>query len=63
MRGSPTKVVTEAESPDDLLHKAKKKPGSLSRSRERTGDLSIEPIFFRINIASMSGLRGMAEAG
>jgi uncharacterized protein len=35
----------------------------LAERRERTGDLSIEPIFFRIDIASMSGLRGMAEAG
>jgi nitroimidazol reductase NimA-like FMN-containing flavoprotein (pyridoxamine 5'-phosphate oxidase superfamily) len=35
----------------------------LAERRERTGDLSIEPIFFRIDIASMSGLRGMSEAG
>src|SRR5215472_4097384 len=35
----------------------------LAERRERTRDLSIEPIFFRIEIASMSGLRGMPEAG
>src|SRR5262250_1373448 len=29
----------------------------LAERRERTGDLSIEPLFFRIDIASMSGLR------
>ena len=34
----------------------------LAERRERTSDLSIEPIFFRIDIASMSGLRGMSEA-
>jgi len=35
----------------------------LAERRERTGDLSIEPVFFRIDIASMSGLRGTSEAG
>ena len=35
----------------------------LAQRRERTSDMSIEPIFFRIDIASMSGLRGMSEAG
>lgn len=35
----------------------------LAERREHTSDLSIEPIFFRIDIASMSGLRAMSEAG
>jgi nitroimidazol reductase NimA-like FMN-containing flavoprotein (pyridoxamine 5'-phosphate oxidase superfamily) len=30
--------------------------------RERTSDLAIEPVFFRIDIASMSGLRGVPDA-
>jgi hypothetical protein len=34
----------------------------LAERRERISDLSIEPIFFRIDIASMSGLRGISEA-
>jgi len=33
----------------------------LAERREGTSDLSIEPIFFRIDIASMSGLRGISE--
>ena len=33
----------------------------LAERRERTGDLSIEPVFFRIDIVSMSGLRAMPE--
>jgi uncharacterized protein len=35
----------------------------LAQRREETSDLSIKPVFFRIDIGSMSGLRGMAEAG
>jgi nitroimidazol reductase NimA-like FMN-containing flavoprotein (pyridoxamine 5'-phosphate oxidase superfamily) len=31
----------------------------LAERRERIGDLSIEPVFFRIDIASMIGLRGI----
>jgi len=31
----------------------------LAERRERASDLSIEPVFFRIDIASMSGLRGI----
>jgi nitroimidazol reductase NimA-like FMN-containing flavoprotein (pyridoxamine 5'-phosphate oxidase superfamily) len=34
----------------------------LAERRERISDLSIEPIFFRIDITSMSGLRGISEA-
>ncbi len=34
----------------------------LAERREKTGDLSIEPVFFRIDIVSMSGLRAIAEA-
>src|SRR5262249_1606418 len=34
----------------------------LAERREHTSDLSIEPVFFRIDIASMSGLRGLPEA-
>ena len=34
----------------------------LAERREQTGDLSIEPVFFRIDIKSMSGLRAMPEA-
>ncbi|HXY49338.1 MAG TPA: pyridoxamine 5'-phosphate oxidase family protein [Terriglobales bacterium] len=30
----------------------------LAERRERASDLSIEPVFFRIDISSMSGLRG-----
>jgi len=34
----------------------------LAERREQTGDLSMEPVFFRINIGSMSGLRAIPEA-
>ena len=34
----------------------------LAARREQTSDLSIEPVFFRIDIGSMSGRRAMAEA-
>ena len=34
----------------------------LAERRERTSDLSIEPVFFRIDIGSMTGLRGIPEA-
>ena len=34
----------------------------LAERREGTSDLSIEPIFFRINIESISGLHGLSEA-
>jgi len=34
----------------------------LAERREQTSDLSIEPVFFRIDIESMSGLRAMPEA-
>jgi uncharacterized protein len=34
----------------------------LAERREQTSDVSIENVFFRINIQSMSGLRGMLEA-
>jgi hypothetical protein len=36
--------------------------GGESERREQTSDLSIEPVFFRIDIKSMSGLRAMPEA-
>jgi uncharacterized protein len=36
---------------------------ALAQRREHTSDLAIEPVFFRIDIQSMSGLRGMPEAG
>jgi nitroimidazol reductase NimA-like FMN-containing flavoprotein (pyridoxamine 5'-phosphate oxidase superfamily) len=35
----------------------------LAERRERSSDLSIEPVFFRIEIASMNGLRGIPEVG
>ena len=35
----------------------------LAERRERATDLSIEPVFFHIDIASMSGLRGLPESG
>jgi len=35
----------------------------LAERRESTGDLSIEPVFFRIDIVSISGLRGIPEPG
>jgi uncharacterized protein len=35
----------------------------LAERRKRTSDLSIEPIFFRIDIASMIGLQRVSEAG
>jgi uncharacterized protein len=35
---------------------------ALAERRERTSDLSIEPVFFRIDVALMSGLRGIPEA-
>jgi uncharacterized protein len=31
--------------------------------RERTNDIEIEPVFFRIDIESMTGLQGIPEAG
>jgi|SRR6516225_5286034 len=34
----------------------------LAERRERGSDLSVEPVFFRIDIASISGLRGIPEA-
>jgi uncharacterized protein len=34
----------------------------LAERREQTSDLSIEPVFFRIDISSMSGLRATHEA-
>lgn len=34
----------------------------LAQRREQTSDLSIETIFFRIDISAMSGLRGMPES-
>ena len=34
----------------------------LAERREGTSDLSIQPVFFRIDIASMSGLRAIPEA-
>ena len=34
----------------------------LAERREQTSDLSIEPVFFRLDIGSMTGLRGIAEA-
>jgi uncharacterized protein len=34
----------------------------LAQRREQTSDLSIESVFFRIDIVSMSGLRGIHEA-
>jgi uncharacterized protein len=38
-------------------------PTPLAERREHTSDLSIHPIFFRIDIAFMSGLRAISEAG
>jgi|HubBroStandDraft_2_1064218.scaffolds.fasta_scaffold62218_2 nitroimidazol reductase NimA-like FMN-containing flavoprotein (pyridoxamine 5'-phosphate oxidase superfamily) len=35
----------------------------LAERREQTSDLSIETVFFRIDIGSMSGLHSMPEAG
>jgi uncharacterized protein len=35
---------------------------ALAERREQTSDLSIETVFFRIDITSMSGLRGVPEA-
>ncbi|HXW89842.1 MAG TPA: pyridoxamine 5'-phosphate oxidase family protein [Terriglobales bacterium] len=34
----------------------------MAERREQADDLSIEPVFFRIDIQSMSGLRGIPEA-
>jgi uncharacterized protein len=34
----------------------------LAERREQTGDLAIEPVFFRVDIQSMSGLRASPEA-
>jgi nitroimidazol reductase NimA-like FMN-containing flavoprotein (pyridoxamine 5'-phosphate oxidase superfamily) len=34
----------------------------LAERRERGSDLSVEPVFFRIDIAAISGLRGIPEA-
>ena len=33
----------------------------MAERREQVSDVSIEPVFFRINIESMSGLRGIPE--
>ncbi len=35
---------------------------ALAERREQTGDLSIEPVFFRIDIGSICGLRVLPEA-
>ncbi len=35
----------------------------LAERREQISDLAVEPIFFRIDIESMSGLRSIPEAG
>jgi hypothetical protein len=34
----------------------------LAERREKTSDLAIESVFFRIDIGSMSGLRAIPEA-
>ena len=34
----------------------------LAERREQVGDLSVQPIFFRVDIESMSGLRSIPEA-
>ena len=34
----------------------------LEERREQTDDMSVEPVFFRIDIGSISGLRAMPEA-
>jgi uncharacterized protein len=34
----------------------------MAERRENTSDLEIEPVFFRVDIVSMSGLRGVPEA-
>lgn len=34
----------------------------MAERREQTDDLAIEPVFFRIDIQSLSGLRGVPEA-
>jgi uncharacterized protein len=34
----------------------------MAERREQVNDLSVEPVFFRIDIESMSGLRGIPEA-
>ena len=34
----------------------------LAERREHTSDLAIEPLFFRIDIMSMTGLRGIPKA-
>jgi uncharacterized protein len=34
----------------------------LAERREQIEDLSVQPVFFRVNIQSMSGLRGIPEA-
>ena len=33
----------------------------LAERREKTSDLAIKPVFFRIDIGSMSGLRAIPE--
>lgn len=35
----------------------------LAGRREQNSDLAIEPVFFRIEIVSMTGLHGLAESG
>jgi len=35
---------------------------ALAERREQTSDLAIEPLFFRIDVESMTGLRAMPEA-
>jgi nitroimidazol reductase NimA-like FMN-containing flavoprotein (pyridoxamine 5'-phosphate oxidase superfamily) len=47
---------------EQLAHYADWWQNPLAQRREHTGDPAIEPVFFRIDIKSMSGLRAIPEA-
>jgi nitroimidazol reductase NimA-like FMN-containing flavoprotein (pyridoxamine 5'-phosphate oxidase superfamily) len=47
---------------EQLAHYSQWWRNPLAQRREQSSDLSIEPLFFRIDIESMSGLRAIPEA-
>jgi uncharacterized protein len=61
--------ITETQYPAQLEHAMEQLAqysewwrNPLAQRREHTSDLAIESVFFRIDIKSMTGLRGMPEA-
>jgi len=59
----PLYVAEKEHAKKRLAHSGTWWEAPMAERRERTTDLSIQPVFFRINIQFMSGLRAMSEAG